>query len=812
MQDEDEKNLSRKLRDLREENERLRIENKTLKKVIESFSAKSASSLHCQTPSSGTLPVPDDASEIAPRAKIEKVRLFRDLFRGRDDVFAIRWEIRSGKSGYSPACANEWDPVLCRKPCSTCPNSSYLPLTDSVIQEHLAGKKTVGIYPLLTDETCYMLAADFDKASWQDDVIAFLQSCRQMGVTAALERSRSGQGAHVWIFFSATIPAILARKLGSAVLTNALSTRHEIGMDSYDRFFPNQDTMPKGGFGNLIALPLQRMPREKGNAVFLDSDLRPYPNQWEYLASIKRINPDEVKYIVKAAERSNSVIGVRAVKYDDLVQDDPWTLPPSKQSPELELKCPFPKSLSIVYSNLLYLEKGELSPQLTSRLVRLAAFQNPEFYRAQAMRLSTFGKPRIINCAEEFPKHIGLPRGCLDEVRDLLNSCNVDLKLEDRRFTGKPIDISFEGKLQDRQVDAASTMLMSESGVLAAPTGFGKTAIASWLIGQRKVNTLILVHRRILMDQWRERLGLFLSIPPEDIGLYGGGKRKLTGVVDVAVIQSLQKKGKVLDLVADYGQVIVDECHHVSAFSFEQVLKQVKARYIVGLTATPTRRDGHHPIIIMQCGPIRARVDSKALALERPFEHIVLLRETSFRIPESMAEPTIQELYAALTHDPERNAQITQDILACLANGRSPLVLTERTEHLKILSEILRDSVENLVILKGGMGKKQREAVSEQLKSIPDNEKRVILATGRHVGEGFDDARLDTLFLALPISWRGTLQQYAGRLHRLQDNKTEVRVYDFVDRHVPMLVRMYRKRLAGYRAMGYSVNEEVVIP
>lgn len=606
------------------------------------------------------------------------------------------------------------------------------------------------------------MAADFDKECWQDDVRVFLKSCREMNVPAVLERSRSGQGGHIWIFFSEGIPAILARKLGSAVLTNALSKRHKIGLDSYDRFFPSQDTMPKGGFGNLIALPLQRRPREEGNSLFLNDNLKPYPDQWEFLASIKKMNPDEARYIVKNAERSNSVIGIRAVKYDDLTQDDPWTLPPSKQLPELELKGPFPERVSIVCSNLLYIEKENLSSQLISRLVQLAAFQNPEFYRAQAMRLSTFGKPRIINCAEEFPKYIGLPRGCLEEIRSLLNSLNIETKLEDKRFRGKTIDVSFEGKLQDMQYDVASKMLENENGVLVAPTGFGKTVIAAWLIAQRKVNTLILVHRRILVDQWRERLGLFLDIPLEDIGMYGGGKKKLTGKIDIAVIQSLQRKGVVQDFVADYGHIIIDECHHVSAFSFEQILKQVKARYIHGLTATPTRRDGHHPIIIMQCGPIRAKIDNKTVALERPFKHIVLLKETFFKIPESMTEPTIQELYSALINNRERNIQITNEILDALTDGRSPLVLTERTEHLRILSEILAESAKHLVILKGGMGKRQREAVLNQLKSIPENEERIILATGRHIGEGFDDARLDTLFLAMPISWRGTLQQYLG--------------------------------------------------
>jgi superfamily II DNA or RNA helicase len=806
MQNETENELLLKLRDLQEENKRLRKENSRLKTILESFSIKPASSLQIQELTDSEKLVSNEEIEIKSKREIDKVRLFRDYFRGREDVFAIRWDNKTGKSGFSPACANEWDPVLCRKPCSKCPNSDYLPLSDSVIEEHLAGKKTIGIYPLLADESCHLLAADFDKECWQDDVRIFLQSCCEMNVPAVLEGSRSGQGGHIWIFFSEAIPAILARKLGSAVLTNALSKRHKIGLDSYDRFFPSQDTMPKGGFGNLIALPLQRMPREKGNTVFLDADLKPYPDQWEFLASIKKMNPDEARYIVKNAERSNSVIGVRAVKYDDLAQDDPWTLPPSKQVPELKFKGPFPKSISIVCSNLLFIEKEKLSSQSISRLVRLAAFQNPEFYRAQAMRLSTFGKPRIVYCAEEFSKHIGLPRGCLDEVRSLLNSLNVEIKLEDKRFQGKTIDVSFEGKLQERQYDAASKMLENENGVLVAPTGFGKTVIASWLIAQRKVNTLILVHRRILMDQWRERLSLFLDTPFKDIGMYGGGKKKLTGKIDIAVIQSLQRKGEVQDFVTDYGHVIIDECHHVSAFSFEQVLKQVKARYVHGLTATPTRRDGHHPIIIMQCGPIRAKIDSKIVAIERPFKHVVLFKETCFRIPESMEEPTIQELYSAIVNDRERNYQIAEEILASIAEGRSPLVLTERTEHLKILSEMLGDSIKNLMVLKGGMGKRQREAVLDQLKSISDNEERIILATGRHIGEGFDDARLDTLFLAMPISWRGTLQQYVGRLHRLHDNKREVQVYDFVDRQVPVLFRMFNKRLAGYRAIGYSTK------
>lgn len=331
MQSDEKKELLRKLRDFQNENEYLRNENKKLQTILGSFSIKPASSLQTtENLFSTSFSSKEEIEYDLEQGINDKIGVFRDLFRGREDVYAVRWENRSGKSGYSPACSNEWDPLLCRKPCSKCPNSNYLQLTDSVIEDHLAGKKTIGIYPLLTDETCFFLAADFDKECWQDDINTFLHSCREIGVPAVLERSRSGQCGHIWIFFSEAIPAILVRKLGSSVLTNALSKRHKIGLDSYDRFFPSQDTMPKGGFGNLIALPFQKVPSENGNSVFLDADLNPYPDQWKFLKSIEKMSMAEVRRTVKDAEMSDSIIGVRTVKCDDLVTDDPWTLMPSK--------------------------------------------------------------------------------------------------------------------------------------------------------------------------------------------------------------------------------------------------------------------------------------------------------------------------------------------------------------------------------------------------------------------------------------------------------------------------------------------------
>jgi len=734
------------------------------------------------------------------------VALFRSLFRGRDDVYAVRWEGRNGKAGYSPACRKVWGHSFPHHPDQP---KEYFPLTDQVIHDHLTGKITAGVYPLLADETCWFLAADFDKATWQDDVRAFLQTCSDWHVPAALERSRSGRGGHVWIFFEAPLPASLARKLGAAILTRTMEQRHQLGLDSYDRFFPSQDTMPKGGFGNLIALPLQHMPRGHGNSIFLGTDFNPHPDQWALLSRVQRMTFAAVEKAVHEAECSEDIIGVRRSVADDEQADDPWTIPPSRKRKDEVISGPLPAKVRVVRGNLIYVEKDGLPSVMLNRLHRLAAFQNPEFYRAQAMRLSVFGKPRVIRCAEEFPKHIALPRGCLDEAMAVFKSHKIAVELDDQRFSGLAIDVTFHGQLRPDQQTAASAILAHDDGILCATTAFGKTVIAAWLIAARKANTLVLVHRRQLLDQWRERLATFLDLPIKTIGQIGGGRRKSGGIIDVAIIQSLNRKQVVDDIVANYGHVVVDECHHLSAVSFEQVLRQVKARYITGLTATPKRKDGHHPIIVMQCGPIRHRVDAKEQALARPFKHLVIPRPTNFRLPPSVEKPEIHELYAALAGNQARNDLICLDLLRSLKAGRSPVLLTERTCQVDEFASRLTGLVKNIVVLKGGMGVKQRRSVAEQLATIPEGEERILLATGRYMGEGFDDARLDTLFLAMPVSWSGTLQQYVGRLHRLHDNKREVIVYDYVDGCVPVFSKMYSKRVRGYEAVGYQIQDEL---
>ena len=750
----------------------------------------------------------------------EKIRLFRSLFKGREDVFPRRFEnSKTGKSGYAPVCRNEWQAGICQKPkiaCQECNFRAFTQVSDEVIRNHLKGNDpndrsgrdfTIGVYPLLADESCWFLVADFDKSTWTEDAKTFLETCVSYQVPAVLERSRSGNGGHVWVFFETPVPAVLARKLGALLLTNTMNRRPEIGMDSYDRLFPSQDTLPRGGFGNLIALPLQKKPRGQNNSVFLDNDLNPHPDQWAFLSSIQKMAHQDLERIVKNVQDEGEITGVRAVVLDE-TENEPWKLTPSRKYKEPPITGPLPDQLNLVISNQIYIEKDGLPATLRNRIIRLAAFQNPEFYKAQAIRLSTFGKPRIISCCEDYPKHLALPRGCHEELLQALGELKIKTKIIDERATGHPLLLNFQGTLRPEQQLAADQLMKHDIGVLSASTAFGKTVIGAWLIAQRKVNTLVIVHRRQLMDQWVESLQSFLGLGKKEIGQIGGGKHKITGTVDVAMIQSLINKGTVNDLVENYGHIIVDECHHISAASFEQVIRQAKAKFITGLSATVTRQDGHHPIIFMQCGPVRYRVDDRQQAAARSFTHKVIVRRTNFVLPsqaDNTPEPSIQEVYAILAADLPRNQMIVDDVVEAVHVGRSPVLLTERREHLTYFADTLADKVKNIIVLSGGMGRKKRILLMEQLKNIPEDEERLIIATGRYLGEGFDDARLDTLFLALPVAWRGTVAQYAGRLHRNYDRKSEVIIYDYVDDQVPVLAGMFGKRKKGYKAIGYEV-------
>lgn len=784
-------NTDSRLEDALAELARLRRENAQLRGELRQTRDAGASEA---TPNKPAVP---SQSPVA-LSPAQKVAIFRELFRGRSDVHPLRWENRSGKSGYSPACGNEWKAGICEKPrikCSDCPHQMFLSVSDKLIFDHLSGRCTAGVYPLLEDDTCYFLAADFDDSEWRADVIAFAATCDAASIPAHIEISRSGKGAHVWLFFSQPVPASQGRALGAALVSRTCAQTRQLKLSSYDRFFPSQDTLPKGGFGNLIALPLQKGPRQQDCSVFADRSLVPYADQWAYLMKAQRITPAE---LAKALD----LLGARANPLDVSFQldsdvDEPWR----RRSLSPQLPAPLPKALTISLANQLYFEKAELPNPLANRLVRLAAFPNPDFYAAQAMRFSVWDKPRVIGCAENFEKHIAIPRGCLDDVMTMLAANGIKASLRDERTVGAPLSLAFHGALRPEQEFAAKAMLAHDTGVLCAPTAFGKTVTAAAIIARRGVSTLILVHRTELLAQWGERLRAFLNLTQDEIGLVGAGRHKPTGLVDVAVMQSLVRNGKVKELVETYGQVIVDECHHISAVSFEKILKQVRARFVLGLTATPSRRDGHDPIVTMQCGPIRHR--AKSTVAEQTVLQVVPRFYASHA---GNGAEQIQTLFNRLCADAHRYRLIAQDISACYNRGRHTVVLTERTEHVDLVAEMLKTSTPNLFVLHGRMGKRQRQEVLDRLGALAEDAPRVLLATGKLLGEGFDHARLDTLILAMPISWKGTLQQYAGRLHRDPARKDSILIYDYIDTVPPQLVRMWEKRKRGYRAMGYEIK------
>lgn len=737
------------------------------------------------------------------------VPLFAALFHGRRDVFAKMWKNAKGRSGYSPACKNEWVDGVCQKPrtkCADCAHREFVPLSDHVFLDHFHGRLVVGVYPLLPTGECHFLAVDFDGRGWQADARAFVETCEKHCLLATVERSRSGNGCHVWLFFKRAIKASRARKMGTWLLTQTMSHRYEIPMNTYDRFFPNQDTLPKGGFGNLIALPLQRAAVDQGNTIFLDGSLNPIEDQWAFLRSIRRIRLDELDEVVKSAESQGKVTGTGCRFAED--EDKPWLTVPSKRFAPPALDCPLPRTVKAVLGNQVYVEKAGLPPELLDRIRRLAAFQNPEFYKKQSLRLSTALTPRMICCAEDFPRHIGIPRGCIGELGHFLEESGVNLEVSDERFEGKRLGAEFGGELDLEQERAVRDLLAYDNGILVAPPGSGKTITALKIIAARGTNTLILVHLRPLMQQWLERLGEFLDVPPGAVGTIGGDAGKPSGLLDVGMLQSLVRKGEVKDIVTGYGMVIVDECHHIPAVSFERVLREAKSKYVYGLTATPQRRDGHHPIVLMQCGPVRHVLkDTKRGRQDEEVKRSLIVRETDFMLAARDDEVPIQTVFSEVVSDSARNRMIVDDLVKCVRAGRSPILLTERRMHLATLVAMLEEQVENIVVLHGGLTQKQRRATMEELASVPASSPRVIAATGRFIGEGFDDARLDTLFLAMPFSFKGTIVQYSGRLQRSYPGKTEIQIYDYLDSRVGVLARMFEKRAAVYRSIGYELTQ-----
>ena len=751
----------------------------------------------------------------------ERVALFMSLFKGREDVFARRWFSKStGKAGYQPVCVNEWRRGVCDKKtykCAECPNRDFAPLTSQDVYRHLEGKDenccdVVGLYAIMPDNNCSFLCTDFDdkscKHGYKDDVLAFVGVCRDWQIPYAIERSRSGNGAHVWIFFEEPLPAFKARRLGNAILTEAMNRDGRMSFNSYDRFFPNQDRLPEGGFGNLVALPLQGQARKNLNSVFVDDDFLAYKDQWIFLYNIKKLREDDVDKLLNL--HVNEEFGALSTSSES----KPWVTP----TPQNLTKADFYSTMEIVKADKIYIPLKSISAKVLNHLKRIAAFKNPEFYSKQALRLSTYSVPRIISCFDITDEYLAMPRGCEDAILSFLNDNNVKYSITDETSHGKKISVTFTGKEREEQTDAINALLTYSNGVLHATTAFGKTVTAAAIIARKKVNTLILVHSKALLTQWHERLTEFLDIDFKEteepkkrgrkkvfspIGCLDSTCNTLHGVIDIALIQSCLDENGVKPFVQDYGMVIVDECHHVSSITFENVLKNIKAHTVYGLTATPIRKDGQQPIIFMQCGPIRFSADAKSQITKQSFDRYLIPRFTSYR---SITEDrqTITAMYQSLSEDTVRNDLIVNDICKVVGSGRTPIILTNRTSHVTLLAEKLKTTIPNVITLTGSDTTKDKREALQRLQTISPSEPFVIVATGKYVGEGFDYPRLYTLFLALPISWKGLVAQYAGRLHRENEGKKDVRIYDYIDIHEPVCDSMYRKRLKGYASIGYK--------
>ena len=783
--------LCRQLDEARSECARLREENARLRQLL--WPSNDAISPTPIEPAPGLFPAAQPLPQVDASSPTEKkIALFRTLFRGRDDVYAVLWvNERTGKKGSSPACRRAVATRERDKAAANC-----LPLTDEVIAAHLSGQTTIGVYPLLQNDTCWFLACDFDKEGWVLDAQEFLAVCERRAVPAYLERSRSGNGGHIWIFFSSPVPAVSARRLGTWLLRETMVARAEMDLASYDRFFPSQDFLPKGGFGNLIALPLQKKCRALGNTEFLDNTLRPWPDQWAFLSQVKRLTPPEVEALLASASGGAVAVG-------------PGTVGSGPAPPRQERRAP--QRIACTLAAAISVDKAGLPPSLLSEIKHLASLHNPAFYERQKLRLSTYRTPRFIKCYQEDATHIHMPRGVLEDLSAAVRAAGSKLAITDLRRVPNRLPLAFRGTLSRLQEEAVERLLSHDQGVLVAPPGMGKTVVGCYVAAARSLPTLILVHRKPLLDQWRVQLINLLGLSPKEIGQVGAGRHKRTGRVDLGMIQSLRDLEHAEDFFGDYGLIIVDECHHLPAFSFESCVKQAPVRYLLGLTATPYRRDGLQDIITMQCGPVRHAISTRQAGVLNHLALELLIRETPFAF-QGKEETSIQEVFRAVVHDESRTAAICDDILEALASGRRCLVLSERKEHCRALANRLADRGRMPFLLDGGLRKPARDAVLSAIRSAAwkgsEEPYLLIIATGQYLGEGFDCPQIDTLFLAFPVSFKGKLIQYVGRVMRVSEGKDRVRVYDYADVRVPVLKRMHAKRLKTFEALGFAQMDD----
>ena len=831
--------LQKKLNDLQ-------LENQILKNILDKAGLsyhKELSKLR-QSGSKEAFDPEQGKRIIHPQAITENMaNQFFSMFWGRQDVYAKRSVNKeTGKAAYYPQCNNFWTNVCHKKikdgiNCKDCKNRSYKTITKKDILNHLQGNAynasdVIGVYPLLSNGTCRFMVFDFDNHdkgaeekdfansddTWVEEVESMREICVLNGIEPLVERSRSGRGAHVWIFFDKPIAASFVRKFGFALLDKGAEQINLKSFKYYDRMLPAQDSLPEdSAVGNLIALPLQGKALQDGNSAFIDGNWNAYPNQWETLFNKPRLSQGFLEEKIKEWSNTIDNIAANAAESD---REKPWNRMQHFNKNDVEGK------LHIVLSNGIYVDNTNLKAAMQNRIRRMAAISNPVFYKNQAIGTSNYDTARWIYLGKDhLSGYIQIPRGLQDELWENIKQADIDYEMEDERQQGRKINVDFKGELRPEQDKALKELIRYDNGILHAATAFGKTVVSSAIIAQKKINTLIILESSALIEQWKEALEKFLNIneglPTYEtktgrvrkrkslIGTLQGAHDSMTGIIDIAMAGSLCKKGKYHKMMNEYGLVLIDECHHSASETIANVLKEVKAKYVYGVTATPKRGDGLEKINYMLIGPIRYSYTAKEKAKEQGIQHLVYPRFTMTVPPRGVITDKMHpnEAYEIIHNNDVRDEQIIEDVKNCVAAGRTPVVLSRYKDHSEKFYERLKNYADHVFLMTGNNSKKEHRKILEQMHQVDKNESLILIATGSLVGEGFDFPRLDTLFMATPVSFRGVVEQYAGRLNRDYAGKENVIIYDYVDNHIPMFNNMYMKRLKAYKQIGYEFGD-----
>lgn len=823
----------------------LEQENEYLKTLLQNAGIDCRSAALCSAAKADCFCAPDQGSRIIP-AEITRdhARRFFAYFWGRTDVYSKRFRNKvTGKAGYFPQCDNFWRKGVCPKAsgkkvkCRDCGSRCWTKLGGTQIENHLRGTKedssdVIGIYPLFPDGTCRFLVFDFDNHDkdaeerdfantndgWVSEVNALREIGKQNGIPMLVERSRSGHGAHVWIFFDSPLQASLARKFGFALLDKGAESVNMVSFRFYDRMLPAQDYLNEGELGNLIALPLQGQALKYGNSAFIDENWNAYPDQWSAFRSIVKLSKDQVEDFLRRWDVGIHEPAAGGTVSADESGDKPW------EQNECFHREDVRGELRITISNMVYIEAGNLQPRIQNRIRRLAAFLNPVFFRNNAIGLSNYSNSRYIYLGMDDSGYICVPRGLLEKLTEMCEKSGIPYMVSDKRCSGTDINGKFTGELRENQHKAINAILRYDNGILSAATAFGKTVVCCNLIARRKVNTLILLESSSLVEQWEKALSTFLILDMElpeyktaggrtkkrksHVGVIHGAKDTSTGIIDIAMAGSLFKKGEPHPRLKEYGMVLVDECHHSASETVRRVLNEVTAKYVYGVTATPFRGDGLEKINEMLIGPIRFSYTAKEKAEEQGIDHLIVPRFTRTVSPHGRDKLHINEAYEIIRNNEIRNGQITDDIKACIAADRTPVVLTRFTDHADVLYDRLKNCADNVFLLTGNKSKKEQKELRSMMEAVPPDKSLILIATGQLIGEGFDYPRLDTLIMADPVAWKGIVEQYAGRLNRDYEGKRNVMIYDYIDANIPVFDHMYAKRLRAYKKIGYKLYSE----